>query len=121
MRRARSSGSSEINGLEGSGGSGDPVDVRAEQRLRAVTERLGLTRALGEQLRARRQAAGLSAGALADRCGVPVSTINTLEPGRGGEPGLTMILIVCDGLAISTDMLLGELPTPQERRPKSQQ
>jgi hypothetical protein len=52
---------------------------------------------------------------------VSVSTISKLELGRGGEPGLTMILIVCDGLAISTDMLLGELPPPQARRPKAKQ
>lgn len=97
----------------------DPADARAEQRLRASTERLQLTRAFGEQMRARRQAAGLSAGALAERCRVFVSTISKLELGRGGEPGITIILIVCDGLAISTDMLLGELPTPQERRPEA--
>jgi hypothetical protein len=107
--------------LKDAGGSGDPADARAEQRLRASTERSALTRAFGEQLRARRQAAGLSAGALADRCRVSVSTISKLELGHGGEPGLTMILIVCDGLAISTDMLLGELSPPQARRPKSQQ
>jgi transcriptional regulator with XRE-family HTH domain len=82
---------------------------------------LALIRAFGEHLRARRQAAGLSTGALAERCRVSVSTISKLELGRGGEPGLTMILIVCDGLAISTDMLLGELPTPQERRAKAKQ
>jgi transcriptional regulator with XRE-family HTH domain len=102
-------------------GSDDPANATSAQRLRASTERLALIRAFGEQLRARRQAAGLSAGALAEGCRVSVSTISKLELGRGGEPGLTMILIVCDGLAISTDMLLGELPTPQERRPKAKQ
>lgn len=81
------------------GDSGGPVDVRAEQPLRASTERLPLTRACGEQLRARRQAVGLSTGALADRCRVSVSTISKLELGRGGEPGLRMILIVYDGIA----------------------
>jgi transcriptional regulator with XRE-family HTH domain len=107
--------------LRDAGGSGDPASATSEQRLRASTERLALIRAFGEQLRARRQAADLSTGALAERCRVSVSTISKLELGRGGEPGLTMILIVCDGLAISTDMLLGELPTPQERRAKAKQ
>jgi predicted transcriptional regulator len=103
--------------LSDEGGALDPVaPTRAEQRLRVVTERLALTHAFGEQVRARRKAADLSMRGLAERCRVPVSAIGTLEAGRGGEPGLMMILIVCDGLAITADMLLGELPTPQERR-----
>ncbi|MBA3808223.1 MAG: helix-turn-helix domain-containing protein [Solirubrobacterales bacterium] len=103
------------------GGTGDPLDVAAERRLRASTERLALIRAFGQQLRARRRAAHLSVSALAARCRVSPSTISKLEAGRGGEPGLVAILIVCDGLAISSDMLLGELPAPQERRPKARQ
>jgi DNA-binding XRE family transcriptional regulator len=101
--------------------TGNPGDVAAERRLRASTERLALIRAFGEQLRARRQAADLSVSALAARCRVSPSTISKLELGRGGEPGLLAILILCDGLAISSDMLLGEIPPPQERRPKAHQ
>lgn len=103
------------------GSTGDSSDVAAERRLRASTERLALIRAFGEQLRARRQAAELSVNALAARCRISPSTISKLELGRGGEPGLLAILILCDGLGISSDMLLGELPAPQERRPKAHQ
>lgn len=103
------------------GGTVDPLDVAAERRLRASTERLALIRAFGQRLRARRRAADLSLGELAARCRVSSSTISKLETGRGGEPGLIAILILCDGLAISSDMLLGELPAPQERRPKAHQ
>lgn len=106
--------------LTDTGRTGDLPDVAAERRLRASTERLALIRAFGDQLRARRQAADLSLSALAARCRVPPSTISKLELGCGGEPGLLAILILCDGLAISSDMLLGELPPPQERRPKAQ-
>ena len=100
-------------------GSHDPLEVAAERRLRASTERLALISAFGQQLRARRRAVDLSVTTLAARCRVSPSTISKLEAGRGGEPGLLAILIVCDGLAISSDMLLGELPAPQERRPKA--
>lgn len=99
--------------------TGDPLDVVAERRLRASTERLALIRAFGQQLRARREDTGLSLSALAARCRVSPSTISKLETGRGGEPGLHTILILCEGLAINSDTLLSKLPAPQERRPRA--
>jgi transcriptional regulator with XRE-family HTH domain len=88
----------------------------SEDRLRAATERLELTRAFGEQVRGHRKAANLSVKGLAKRCHVPPTTISDLELGRGGEPRLSLILSLCAGLAIGHDTLLGDLPAPKERR-----
>jgi len=32
------------------------------------------------------------------------------------EPALSLILILCNGLGVRPDTLIGELPIPQERR-----
>jgi transcriptional regulator with XRE-family HTH domain len=74
-----------------------------------------LTRAFGQTLRQRRLAAGLTPSRLAHKCRVSQATINKAESGIT-EPRLSLILILCDGLGITPDMLIGELPVPQERR-----
>jgi transcriptional regulator with XRE-family HTH domain len=62
-----------------------------------------------------RLAAGLTRAQFARRCRLPTSTISQAELGRG-EPRLVLILILCDGLRVSPDALMGALPVPQERR-----
>ncbi len=74
-----------------------------------------LMRAFGERLRQLRLAAGLAPGRLASKCRVSPDMLNNIEGGRV-EPSLSLILILCDGLGVSPDTLIGELPVPQERR-----
>ncbi len=74
-----------------------------------------LMRAFGEKLRELRLAQGLTPGRLARRCRVSRDTLGKVEGGRI-EPSLRLILILCDGLGVCPDTLLGELPVPQERR-----
>jgi transcriptional regulator with XRE-family HTH domain len=87
----------------------------AEDRLRAATERMELTRAFGERVRDLRRAAGLSATQLADNCRLSPSTISKVELARG-EPRLSLILTLCQGLGLSPNSLLSGLPVPQARR-----
>jgi transcriptional regulator with XRE-family HTH domain len=94
--------------------TGSPA-VTAEQRLRAASERMMLTRAFGEKLRGLRVAAGLNRKQLAHKCRLSPSTISKTELGRS-EPSLSLILIFCDGLRVSPNALIGGLPVPQERR-----
>jgi len=75
-----------------------------------------LTRLFGERMRELRLAAGLSPSRLASRCGVSAETIRKAELGHLAEPGLVLILSVCNGLRVKPDSLLGELPAPKERR-----
>ncbi len=93
------------------------ADTRSDRRLRAVSERMMLTHAFGQTLRQRRLAAGLTPSRLAQKCRVSPATISEAES-EIAEPGLSLILILCDGLGITPDTLIGELPTPQERRNK---
>jgi len=65
---------------------------------------MALMRGFGGKLQLLRLAAGLTA-----------QTISSAEAGRV-EPALRLILILCDGLGISPDELIGELPAPEERR-----
>jgi DNA-binding CsgD family transcriptional regulator/DNA-binding XRE family transcriptional regulator len=67
-----------------------------------------VTRAFGERIRDLRIEAGLSEGDLAARCGVARSTIKKTELGRG-EPRLSLILTLCDGLGVSPGVLMGDL------------
>jgi len=87
----------------------------SEARLNEAAERLELKRAFGAQVRARREAANLTAAGLAKRCRLSHSTIAKVEAGRGGDPGLWIILILCDAFAITPSTLLKGLPTPQRR------
>jgi DNA-binding XRE family transcriptional regulator len=88
--------------------------LAGESRLRAASERIAPTRAFGARLRELRLAAGLTPAQLADSCRVSPSTISKAELGRG-EPRLMLILVLCDGLRVSPDALIGALPVPQQR------
>jgi ribosome-binding protein aMBF1 (putative translation factor) len=80
----------------------------------AGRERVMLAQAFGGTLRALRIKAGLSQGELATRCRLSALIIGEAERGDT-EPRLSLILIVRDGLGCSTEALIGDLPTPQER------
>jgi transcriptional regulator with XRE-family HTH domain len=91
-----------------------PEVVTAESRLRAASERMTLMRTFGEKLRDLRVAAGLNHKQIAHKCRISPSTISKIELGRS-EPSLSLILILCDGLSVSPNALIGGLPIPQER------
>lgn len=74
-----------------------------------------LMRAFGEKLRQLRLDEGLTPGRLAHKCRVSPATISGVENGRR-EPSLSLILILCDGLELTANELIGDLPIPQERR-----
>ncbi len=74
-----------------------------------------MMRAFGERLRDLRLTAGLNRWQLARRCRISSSKIRKTELGRS-EPSLSLILILCDGLDLPPDTLIGGLPVPQERR-----
>ncbi len=81
-----------------------------------AAERKHLLRAFGERLRAARERFGLSQEALARRSDVDRSHILALEQGKR-EPGLLMLLILADALAVPPWTLFDRLPVPRERRP----
>jgi transcriptional regulator with XRE-family HTH domain len=85
-----------------------------EGRLRAASERMMRTRAFGEKLRHLRVAAGLTRGQLARKGRISPSTLSKAGLGRS-EPRLSLILVLCDALKLSPNILIGELPVPQER------
>jgi transcriptional regulator with XRE-family HTH domain len=74
-------------------------------------------RAFGEKLRQLRLAKGLPPGRLSRKCRVLPDTIRKIGEGRS-EASLSMILILCDGLGVSPEALIGGLPVLQERREK---
>jgi len=74
-----------------------------------------LSRAFGRKVRGLRTDAGLSIPQLAARCRILPSVISRAELGRG-EPRLSLILILCEGLEITPGRLLGDLSAPKERR-----
>jgi transcriptional regulator with XRE-family HTH domain len=74
-----------------------------------------LMRAFGQTMRKLRLEAGLTPGRLARRCRVSPATISQAESGVS-EPRLSLILILCDGLGVTPNTLVGELPIPQERK-----
>jgi transcriptional regulator with XRE-family HTH domain len=76
-----------------------------------------LMREFGQTLRRLRLAAGLTPSRLAHKCRVSPVTITKAESGVS-EPRLSLILILCDGLGVTPDTLIGELPIPQARRNK---
>ncbi len=84
-------------------------------RVQAAAERMILMRVFGERLRELRLARGLTPKRTASRCRVPPEAIRNVEAGRI-EPALSLILILCDGLGVSPDELIGGLTVPQERR-----
>lgn len=74
-----------------------------------------LTEAFGRRLQDLRVAGGLTQGQLASKCRLSSSTISKAELGQR-EPRLWLILILCDGLGLSPQELIGGLTAPQERR-----
>lgn len=88
--------------------------MSGETRLRSATERIKLRRAFGERLRELRLAEGFSPSQLDRECRLVPGTIADAEHGRGGEPGLLLILAVCHALDVGADALLGVLPAPRE-------
>ncbi len=92
-------------------------EVSGASRMRAASERMILMRTFGQKLRQLRLAARMPPGRLAHKCRVSLATISNREGGRS-ESSLSLILILCDGLGVSPDTLIGDLPTLQERRSK---
>lgn len=84
-------------------------------RAQAAADRMSLMQAFGERLGELRLARGLSPERVASRCRVTPEVIRNVEAGRS-EPALSLILILCDGLDVSPNELIGGLPVPQERR-----
>jgi transcriptional regulator with XRE-family HTH domain len=89
--------------------------VPSESRLLAASERMELSRAFGLRVRDLRTAAGLSVAELAGRCRISPSAISGAEVGRS-DPRLSLILFLCDGLGVTPNVLIGDLPVPRERR-----
>jgi transcriptional regulator with XRE-family HTH domain len=74
-----------------------------------------LMRAFGQKLRQLRHAAGLTPDSLAHKSQVSPARISSAENGRK-EPSLSLILKLCDGLELTPNELIGDLPIAQQRR-----
>ena len=92
--------------------AGVPV---GSSRAQAASERMMLMRVFGERVRQLRLGQGVTPKRMASKCRVSPEAIRKVEAGRS-EPALSLILILCDGLGVSPDELIGGLPVPQERR-----
>jgi transcriptional regulator with XRE-family HTH domain len=89
--------------------------VSDELRLRTATERMALARAFGVRLRELRLAAGMPPSRLARKCRLSPATVKSAEHGHG-QLTLWLILVLCDGLGVTPDELIGSLPVPREHR-----
>lgn len=87
-------------------------------RLAAATDRMILRRAFGAGLRELRRTARVMPWRLHQKCRVALGTIKEAELGRGGEPGLTLILAICNAVNVTTDDLRGALPSTRGVRPQ---
>ncbi len=96
----------------GSAGRGDEDGRSSSFRLQVASERIALIQAFAAQLVALRQAAGLSASELAERCHVSPGVIEKAERARA-EPRLVLILALCEGLRIAPNDLLSGLRPPK--------
>jgi len=94
---------------------GGSLAVSFRDRRRTASE-LIMLEAFAARLRALRTAAGLSPGALAEKCRLSPSTISKAELGRY-DPRLCSIVILCDGLGCTPGKLMDDLPVPQKRKP----
>jgi transcriptional regulator with XRE-family HTH domain len=73
----------------------------------------------GERLRELREAAGLSAWALAQRAGVAVQTVTRAEADANADPGWRTVQRLALALGVSTEELRDHgLNLPEPRRPK---
>lgn len=85
-----------------------------DRRAAAAAEMFELRCAFGGAIRGRREAADLSVARFAKRCRLSKSTVNKIEQGHGGEPGLSVILIFCEVFEITPSTLLDGLLAPRE-------
>lgn len=92
------------------------AEADPERRLRRAEERLRLRRSFGARVSELRKQAGLTQRELATRASLSQVTLSRTESGSGSEPGLSLILILCQALEVSPDALLAHLPVPRERR-----
>jgi DNA-binding XRE family transcriptional regulator len=74
--------------------------------VRASTQNLPLMRAFAAELRARRNALGVSQEELAHRCGVNRTFVAKMEVGQN-QPSLTVLMKISEGLQVSLPALLG--------------
>jgi DNA-binding XRE family transcriptional regulator len=74
--------------------------------VRASTQNLPLMRAFAAELRARRNALGVSQEELAHRCGVNRTFVAKMEIGQN-QPSLTVLMKISEGLQVSLPALLG--------------
>jgi transcriptional regulator with XRE-family HTH domain len=87
----------------------------SDRSAAAAAELWEFRRAFGAAVGDRRKAANLSVARFAKRCRLSKATINKLERGGDGDPGLSLILILCEALETTPNDLLAGLPTPRER------
>lgn len=76
--------------------------------------------ALGDVVRERRLAAGLTRAALAARAGLSENTLMKVEQGQTRDPGVLKVAAMCRALSVSIDDLIEEAQShhlPQENRP----
>jgi transcriptional regulator with XRE-family HTH domain len=92
--------------------------MMSDARSKGAAERLALKRAFGEKVRAHRKASNLTAMELAHRCQLSESTISKIETGRGSDPPLSLVLILCETFAVSPCTMLAGLHAPRGRRAK---
>jgi transcriptional regulator with XRE-family HTH domain len=86
-----------------------------DRRDAAAAEMFKFRRAFGAALKEHREAADLSVGAFGRRCRLRKATVEKIERGATGDPGLSFILIFCDALHLTPSALLAGLQTPKER------
>lgn len=72
-------------------------------RLSSAERRFGT--AIGSHLAEGRRANGASGGSLANRAGVSLDAIRSIEAGRVGSPGFLVVARLADALGISLDTL----------------
>ena len=82
-----------------------PPELRPPAREPADPESFGAH--LGERMRSRREAKGLSQGKLAQLTGVPQSMISLFESGHTQDPGVQAIKNIAIVLGVLVDWLLG--------------
>lgn len=74
---------------------------------RPTKESLGTTR-LGQVIRDRRRAAGMTRVALAAKAGLSSNTLMKVEQGQSRDPGVFNVTAICRALSISIDELIHE-------------
>lgn len=92
-------------------------DASASPELDEVSEeeasKQGMLPSLGDQLRKRRQAAGLSLRQFARMIDVSASFISQLENGKS-QPSVATLYSICSALGVTVDELFAEASSPSE-------